>query len=206
MVSSEQLRRIMPQAGRKADVYAGPLCDAMRRFSIVEPMHVAAFVAQVAHESAQLNAAVENLNYRADRLLAVFPKYFQTEKEANAYARKPQAIASRVYAGRMGNGDEASGDGWKYRGRGLIQITGRRMYVLCGAGLDLPLDDQPELLELPQHAAASAAWYWWNNNLNALANDNDVKNETKVINGGTHGLAERQRFYRAAMSVLDSEG
>lgn len=202
MITVQQLAKIMPLSGKNAERYADPLCKAMKRFGIIEPMHVAAFLAQVAHESGQLNHVVENLNYRADRLLAVFPKYFTSQQEAERFRRKPEAIANRVYANRIGNGNEASGDGWKFRGRGLIQVTGRANYAACGAGLGLPLISEPQLLELPEHAAASAAWFWWKHNLNARANDGDVRDETRVINGGTHGLTERQRHYRVALSVI----
>lgn len=204
MITVQQLAKIAPLSGKNADKYAEPLNISMKRFGILEPEHAAAFLAQVAHESGQFNRVVENLNYRADRLLAIFPKYFKSQQEAERFGRKPEAIANRVYANRIGNGNEASGDGWRYRGRGLIQVTGRANYTACGAGLGLNLVDHPELLELPEHAAASAAWFWWKHNLNARANDGDVRDETKIINGGTHGLAERQRFYRVALSVLNN--
>jgi putative chitinase len=148
-------------------------------------------------------ALVENLNYSANGLLATFRKYF-TPDLANAYARKPQAIASRVYANRMGNGDEASGEGWKYRGRGILQVTGKNNYYQCSQFIfsDDRLIDSPELLQTPEYALRSACWYWVNNNLNALADTRDVEALTRRINGGTNGLQDRKDRYYSAMSYF----
>ncbi|MCU9956464.1 MULTISPECIES: glycoside hydrolase family 19 protein [Burkholderia] len=148
--------------------WLAPLQDACAARQINTPLRAAAFLATVGVESARLTAVVENLSYSAEGLLATFPTYFD-EGEAQQYARRPPAIANRVYAGRYGNGDEASGDGWRYRGRGLMQITFHDNYQLCAVALGLPLVQQPDLLAVPANAAASAAWRWAAHGLNALA-------------------------------------
>jgi putative chitinase len=180
-------------------------CD---KYAINTPLRAAAFLANVGVESAQLTATVENLNYRADRLLAVFPSHF-TQAEAQQYAGKPEAIANRAYASRMGNGDEASGDGWKYRGRGYIQLTGRFNYSQAAAGLGLDLLNHPELLETPAGAATSAAYFWNKNALNRFADLNQCDRVCKAINLGNAmsknipaGYTTRLARYNAALKVL----
>lgn len=162
----------------------------------------AAFLAQCAHESATFKAVKENLNYSATALRKVFGKYFPTDELVAEYARQPEKIANRVYANRMGNGDEASGDGWKYRGRGLIQLTGKNNYTACGNALFINLIDGPEWLETPQGAVQSALWFWNENNLNTYADAEDIRGMTKRINGGYHGLDDRIQKYNKAKSVL----
>lgn len=173
-------------------------CDARL---INTPLRVSAFLAQIGVESARLTAVVENLNYSAEGLLATFPKYF-TEAEAQQYARRPPAIANRVYGGRYGNRNEASGDGWLYRGRGLIQITFHDNYQLCAIALGLPLVQQPDLLTVPANAAASAAWWWAAHGLNALADAGQFQQITRVINGGLNGHSQRLHLYGAAKKAL----
>lgn len=175
MITAKQLREIMPQAGKKADLYAPLLSAAMDRFEIDTPKRIAPFLAQVAHESLQLNAVREFASGAA----------YDTGRLAQ----------------RLGNTPEADGDGQKYKGRGLIQITGTHNYAACGLALDLPLIEQPELLELPEHAAMSAAWYWWANKINRHADRGDFIAVTKAINGGTNGLKDRQAFYARALNV-----
>jgi putative chitinase len=201
ILTSTQLCQSMAIPRSRADLWVDLLNAAMARFDIVEPLHVCAFLAQIGHESARLTAVEENLFYSAAGLRKVFGKYF-TAQQAAQYAKRPQAIANRVYANRLGNGDESSGDGWRYRGKGLIQITGRRNHVACGLALDLPLEEKPELLTLPANAAMSAAWFWWNAALNRKAGDDDIRNETRVINGGENGLPDRQAIYDAAKAAL----
>lgn len=169
---------------------------------------VRAFLAQVGHESAQLNLVEENLNYSAQALRKVFPKYFRTPQEASSYAHHPERIANRVYAGRMGNGSEASGDGWKYRGRGLIQITGRDNYVSMSALMGKDLTVWPDALLMPLDACRSAALWWKANGLNALA-DKLATNErktfeaiTKRVNGGLNGLEDRWAIYQRAKNSI----
>ncbi len=180
----------------------GPLNQAMQEFSINTPMRISIFLAQIAHESGGLSTFVENLNYHTAGLLKTFPKYF-TVATAPQYARNPQKIASKTYANRMGNGDEASGDGWRYRGRGVIQLTGKNNYQACGSALKLDLIKNPELLEEPLNAFRSACWFWTSRNLNTLADAGDFISITRKINGGINGLQERQNYWVAAKRVLE---
>lgn len=200
-ISPDAIRQIMPAARGAADLYAHPLSDATDRFGISTPARLAAFLAQVAEESAQLNRVSENLNYRATSLTSLFPRHFN-EASAAAVEHQPERIANILYAGRMDNGDEASGDGWAFRGRGLIQITFRRNYGACGEALGLPLLDQPDLLLQPDNAAASAAWYWAANGLNELADAGEFVAITRRINGGTFGEGDREKFWETAKGVL----
>ncbi|MCS9556842.1 glycoside hydrolase family 19 protein, partial [Pseudomonas aeruginosa] len=159
------------------------------------------------HESSQLTRLVENLNYSAQGLAATWPsRYRGADGKPNALAlnlaRHPQATANNTYASRNGNGDEASGDGWCYRGRGLLQITGRANYRAAGAGLGQPLEQEPELLEQPEWAAISAAWWWASHDLNELADRGEFAAITRRINGGLNGQAERLALWERAKRVL----
>jgi len=186
-----------------ATKFAGALEEAMKEFSINTPKRVAMFVAQLMHESGKLAFVTENLNYKAESLNAVFPKYFKNAgRDANQYARQPEKIANVVYASRMGNGDSASGEGWKFRGRGLIQLTGKENYTKCGAGLGKDLITDPSYLESAEGAARSAAWFWHKNGLNALADSGDIVACTKRINGGTIGLEDRKKHYQEALHLI----
>lgn len=192
----------------RAAQWLQPLQAACDKFAINTPLRVAAFLAQIGVESARLSAVSENLNYSAVGLLTEFSKYFD-EAEAQQYANKPPMIANRVYANRNGNGDEASGDGWTFRGRACLQITGRRNYTLCAVGIDLDLLNHPELLEQPSNAATASAWYWFNRNLNALADAEDFLGLSKAINlgsataAGTPGsYSQRLALYGAAKKAL----
>lgn len=173
-------------------------CD---EYEINTPKRVAAFISQVAHESAHLTAVRENLNYSSQGLLKTFRKYF-TPALASKYHRKPEMIANRVYANRMGNGDEASGDGWRFRGRGLIQLTGRDNYTRFAADMEMTLDEAVEYLETPEGAMMSAAWFWDSRDLNTYADKGDIVTVSKRVNGGTNGLAERKEIYYHALKVL----
>jgi putative chitinase len=203
MLSADILRAALP-AARPTDIarFATPLADACAEWGIDRPLRLASFLAQIAHESGQLRLLAENLNYSAEALLRVFPRHFDAGQAA-AYARQPQRIGSRVYANRMGNGDEAGGDGWRYRGRGLIQITGHDNYVACGTALGLDLIAQPELLEQPAPAARSAAWFWHRHDLNGLADARDIETITRRINGGLTGLEDRKAHYARACAALE---
>jgi len=198
-ITEQQLLQILPSAGRQAGAFVPVLNTAMNRYGIVGTRRAAAFIAQVGHESGQLTRLVENLNYGADGLMKTWPGRFDSVR-ATAAARNPEQIANIVYAGRMGNA--APGDGWKYRGRGLIQVTGKTNYAACGEALGLDLISQPELLEQPQYAAMSAAWFWSANGLNSLADAGDLTKITQRINGGTNGMADRQALYDKALKVL----
>ncbi len=163
---------------------------------------IAAFLAQVGHESGGFNFTKENLNYSAKALQSVFKKYFPTEKDALKYERKPEQIANRVYANRMKNGTEQSGDGWKYRGRGLIQLTGKENYTNFATYINKSLDDTIQYLETTEGAVMSAIWFWDKNNLNTFCDRDDFVGLTRRINGGTNGLADRQHHYDIAIKLI----
>lgn len=193
--------------------------SALARFDITSDRQVAAWLAQTAHESGSYTMLTENLNYRATTLAACWPNRFAElgpdkkpkrdpkgaltpTKVAHAIAGKPELIANMVYSNRMGNGTAESGDGWKYRGRGLKQLTGKDNYTRCGAALGLDLVNNPDYLLDPEGAALSAAWFWNVNKCGALADADDFVGLTKKINGGTIGLPDRQRRYKAVMDSL----
>jgi putative chitinase len=163
---------------------------------------VAHFIAQCAHESGNFVFIKENLNYRADSLMKTFKRYFPTLDLAQQYEKKPEKIANRVYANRMGNSDEASGDGWRYCGRGLIQLTGKDNYTFFAGSLGITVEEASEYLATFEGAAQSACWYWEQNNLNRFADANDVRGLTRAINGGYIGLEDRQKHTEHAMHVL----
>ena len=192
----------MPLAAKLADPVIAALATAMRRFEIDTPPRMAAFTAQLAHESGQLQRWTENLSYRWERLRQVFPKYFTTDAEARGFDRKPERIANRVYAGRMGNGPEPSGDGWRYRGRGPIQLTGKDNYRACGSAIGVDLVGDPDLLSTPGPGCLAAAWFWARNDLNTLADAGDFVTITRRINGGLNGLADRREFWEHAKAVF----
>jgi putative chitinase len=174
-------------------------------YEINTPQRIAAFVAQCAHESAGFTALKENLNYKAATLRKIFPKYFPDDAIANYYASLPNkqaAIANKVYANRMGNGSEESGDGYKFCGRGLIQLTGRDNYSWFAASLNISVEEASEYLQTFEGAAQSACWFWETNNLNRWADASDILTLTKKINGGTIGLEDRKKHYEHALHVL----
>jgi len=185
-----------------ADLWLPQLNRVMQKFDINTPVRQAMFLSQLAHESGNFRFVVENLNYSADALRRVFGKYFTTDELANQYARQPERIANRVYASRMGNGDEASGDGWKYRGRGLIQLTGKDNYAAFSLHSDNNALINPDAVAEPTLAADSAAWFWVTNRLNQLSDTGDVKAVTRRINGGFNGLADREAKYNKLLVVL----
>lgn len=178
------------------------ICEICPEYEINTPARLAAWLAQCAHESGGFKFLKENLNYKAVSLRRVFPKYFPDDAIAAAYANKPQMIANRVYANRMGNGDEASGDGWKFCGRGLIQLTGKNNYTFFAGSLDIPIDEASEYLETFEGAVQSACFFWEQNKLNQYADSGDILTMTKRINGGTIGLEDRQKHYTHALHVL----
>ena len=171
-------------------------------YDINTPLRVAHFIAQCAHESGNFVFIKENLNYRADSLMKTFKRYFPTLELAQQYEKKPEKIANRVYANRMGNSDEASGDGWRYCGRGLIQLTGKDNYTFFAGSLGISVEDASEYLATFEGAAQSACWYWEQNNLNRFADANDVRGLTRAINGGYIGLEDRQKHTEHALHVL----
>lgn len=207
----EQLKSLLdvPDADEHAARWLDPINRAMAEWSIDNPYRQAAFLAQTLHESGQFKQLSENLHYSAQRLPLVWPSHFRNNEEANECAGNPEKLANRVYANRLGNGDEASGHGWLYRGRGLIQVTGRENYERCAHALGIDLLTQPHLLEEPEAAARSAAWFWSEAKLNELADNKpgrdaiqDFTTMTKRINGGTVGLQARIERWEKAKKVL----
>lgn len=198
---SDQIVRIMACSQALADKYCYPLNACFAKYGINTRLRISSFLAQVGHESGRLSQVVENLNYSADALRRTWPSRFMPDL-AIQVARQPDRIANIVYGGRMGNVE--LGDGWKYRGRGLIQVTGRDNYAAFSKALfgDDRLLRNPELLEKPEWACMSAAWFWDSRGLNALADKGDIVGITKKINGGTNGLEDRKALYEKALKVL----
>lgn len=167
----------------------------LERYEINTKLRIAHFMAQIEHESG-LKPISENINYSAEGLLNTFGKYFINQKKASYYARQPEKIANLVYANRMGNGDENSGEGWKYRGRGFLQITGKINYFQLHIDTDLDCVRNPDLLLTEANALISALWFWKRNGLNTLADKNDLKGITRRINGGYNGLEHREKLFK----------
>jgi putative chitinase len=173
-----------------------------KAYEINTPHRIAGFLSQIAHESAGLTRLTENLNYSAEGLMRTWPSRFKTLAFAQQYHRQPQRIANLVYANRMGNGDEASGDGWRYRGRGLKQLTGKTNYAAFSDAIGEDYVAEPDLLLEPVNAALSAGWFWNTNGLNQIADRGDVAAMTRRINGGLIGLEDRQRRFNACMAAV----
>lgn len=201
MITVDQLKQ-MVQGIPYAPQWHNALVQLFPDYGINTPKRIASFIAQCAHESGNFRWLSENLNYRAESLMKVFPKYFHTRELADAYARNPEKIANRVYASRMGNGPEASGDGWRFRGRGLIQLTGKENYSWFAASLEIDLDECIEYLQTFEGAAQSACWFWETNNLNVEADAGDIRKMTRKINGGYIGLDDRIKHYNHALHVM----
>ena len=177
-----------------------PLNEAFAKYDISTPLRQAAFIGQCAHESANFKTLEENLNYKPETLMRVWPSRFPDLQTADKYAHNPQLLANKVYAGRLGNNQE--NDGWNFHGRGLIQLTGRENYDNCGKGIGVDLISQPSLLAQPDYACLSAGWFWNKKGLNALADAQDYDTMTKRINGGLIGLDDRKAKIAKAISVL----
>ena len=184
-----------------AEKWAIPLQFTCDKFGINTPERIAGFLAQVGHESGGFRFTSENLNYRAEALTRVWPSRFPPGV-AESYAMQPERIANRAYADRMGNGDEASGDGWAYRGRGLIQLTGKDNYAAFSLEANNEALTKPDLVAEVELAALSAGWFWSRNGLNTLADNKDIVGMTVKINGGTNGLDDRQMRYSRLLSTL----
>lgn len=203
-VTLELLKEICPKT--KSTVlakYVEPLNEVGEHFGLFEnPKRMAAFLAQVAHESGGFNFVKEGLSYSATSLNKVFKKYFPTVAAAKAYERQPAKIANKVYANRMGNGPESSGDGYKHCGRGLIQLTGKDNYTRFAKSIGKTVDEAIAYLETSEGAVASAGWFWDVNKLSVYADKGDFVGLTRRINGGTIGLADRQHHYDIALKAL----
>ena len=197
MVSKEQLKEL-----HIGEQWVDALNATFERFDIMNPLRKAAFIAQCGHECGNFRILEENLNYRAETLMKLWPKRFPTLEIANQYARNPKKIANMVYANRMGNRDEASGDGYRFRGRGCIQLTGHANYYHAGQALGEDFVMQPELVATPQYAALSAGFFWNTQKLNQYADSRDLKTMTKRINGGYIGLIDREKHYNQALAIL----
>jgi len=199
-----QLQQLIPK-NPYVKQWHNALSQLLPDYEINTPQRIAAFVAQCAHESGGFTALKENLNYKAVTLRKIFPKYFPDDQTAQHYANLPnkqEAIASKVYANRMGNGPEASGDGYRYCGRGLIQLTGKDNYSWFAASLGITVEEASQYLETFEGAAQSACWFWETNGLNRWADTGDILTLTKRINGGTIGLEDRIKHYNHALHVL----
>ena len=203
-VSVDILQQLCPKTKRSVlEMYAEPIHEVAEYYDMYQnPNRIAGFIAQIAHESGGFNFVKENLNYGAKGLMNTFKKYFPTEDLAKEYERKPEKIANRVYANRMGNGDENSGDGYKFCGRGLIQLTGRNNYTKFAEDLGISIEETVQYLETPAGAVSSAGWFWDQNNLNQYCDKNDFVTLTKRINGGTIGLEDRKHHYELALHLF----
>jgi putative chitinase len=201
--SVEKLEDILT-GNKQVEEYYNALCKALPKYDITTERRVAGFLAQCAHESNNFKVLKENLNYSADGLKRIFPKYFK-DVDPNDYARQPEKIANRVYANRMSNGDEDSGDGWRYRGRGVIQLTGCDNYSRFAKDMGISLEEVVEYLETIEGAIMSAAWYWNSRKINTAADNNDIVKMTKLVNGGTIGLEDRKKHYAHILEVLGTE-
>ena len=199
--TKEQLKDMIPK-NPYVDQWFEAISEILPEYEITTPQRVAAFLAQCAHESGGFVFLKENLNYKAASLRRVFPKYFPDDAIAAQYAGKGEMIANRVYANRMGNGDEASGDGWRYCGRGLIQLTGKNNYTFFAGSLDIPVEEASEYLQTFEGAVQSACFFWEQNKLNQWADKGDILTLTKRINGGTIGLEDRIKHYEHALHIF----
>jgi len=197
----DQLRNLLHNNPDYVNWY-NALIKVLPDYQIDTPPRLAAFISQCAHESADFTAVQENLNYKAESLMRTWPSHFPTMEIANQYAHNQEMIANRAYANRMGNGNEASGDGWRFCGRGLIQLTGRSNYQDFADSLSMSIDDVPAYLGTYECAVQSACFFWENNNLNTLADSQDIKQITRVINGGELGLEDRMNRYKEAYNIL----
>jgi len=202
LVTFEQLNDFFEDTNEDIiEKFVEPLNEVMAFYEINTPERISMFLAQCGHESGGLRTIKENLNYSADGLRKIFPKYFRDLNPAE-YAKKPEKIANVVYANRMGNGPVESGDGYRYCGRGLIQLTGKSNYAAFAADMEMPLEEATEWLSTEEGATWSAGWFWDSRELNKWADKGDVVTVTKKINGGTIGLADRQEHYAAALEVF----
>ena len=182
--------------------WVDPLNETFERFGIVTHNQQAMFIGQCSHECGNFKLLEENLNYKAATLMKLWPKRFPTLEKANEFERNPRKIANSVYSLRMGNRDENSGDGFRFRGRGIIQLTGHSSYFHCGKALGVDFVANPDLVSSPKYAALSGGWFWSTHNLNSPADALDYTKVTKIINGGTIGLDDRIKHVQQALAVL----
>jgi putative chitinase len=202
MLTKEKIVHLL-HGNPEAEAWADAAMEILPKYEINTPNRVAGFFAQTGHESQSLKVLEENLFYRAETLDKIFPKYFKNAgRNAAEYAKQPQKIANVVYANRMGNGDAASNDGYNFRGRGPIQLTGRENYTNFGKTVGLTAEEVIDYIQTKKGALESACWYWKSRNLNAACDDNDIVKMSKLINGGTIGLDDRTKHYKEALAIL----
>jgi putative chitinase len=198
MMTNEQLAKLGIDSK-----WLQPLLDTFAKYEINTPQRQSAFIGQCAHESGNFKVLQENLNYSAKGLMATWSSRFPDMDTAERYERQPEKIANKVYArADMGNTDD--GDGWKYRGRGVIQLTGKNNYRACGEALGINLMENPDLILEPKYACLSAGWFWNKRGLNTLADASDIETITKRVNGGLHGLLDRQAKTQIALEILNA--
>ena len=202
MLTQAILKKVFPKAKTPKKLFDA-MDELFPKYSVDTPERIAGFLAQCGHESGGFRFVEENLNYSAKALNSVFGKYFKNgERDAKEYARKPEKIANVVYGNRMGNGDEDSGDGWQFKGRGYIQLTGRNNYTSFAESVDMDLDECIDYLKTPKGALESALWFWDTNKLNKYCDKHDVKGMTKRVNGGYNGLEDREEKWEKVLQLL----
>jgi len=197
MLNAEKLAKLHISAD-----WVDPLNETFERFGIVTHNQQAMFIGQASHESGNFKLLEENLNYKAATLMRIWPKRFPTLEKANEYSGNPRKIANSVYSSRMGNRDENSGDGWRFRGRGIFQLTGHSNVFHAGKALGVDFVKDPDLIASPKYAALTAGWFWSTHNLNTPADALDYTKVTKIINGGTIGLDDRIKHVQQALAVM----
>jgi putative chitinase len=202
MLTLSELRAVMPRSGSSAETFLEPLNAACDEFDIDNPDRLAAFLAQIAVESRELTRVEENLNYSISRLMVVWPHIYPDAAAALMFAYAPEKLANHVYANKYGNGDEDSGDGWRNRGAGLIQLTFADNHSACAAHFKIPRATVGDWLRAPEGAARSAAWFWWTRGCNLLADQQAFKAITRKINPALEGLDKRVEFWTRAKTVL----
>ncbi len=203
MLTLSELREILPRSGASAALYLEPLNSAMEQFDIDNPDRQAAFLATIAVESRELTRVSENLNFtHAQRIADLWPARFVSATVAEPYVGMPEMLANVVYANRMGNGPVESGDGWRFRGAGLIQISGRSNHQACANHFQMPLDQVSGWMQTQVGAARSACWFWWRNACSVLADQGQFTTITRKINGGQIGMTERLEYLARARMVL----
>jgi putative chitinase len=198
MVNSQQLKKM-----HIGEQWVDALNETFQRFNILTPIQQASFIGQCSHECGNFKTLEENLNYKAETLMKLWKTRFPTIEIANEYARNPKKIANKVYANRMGNRDESSGDGFRFRGRGCIQLTGHANYFHAGQACGEDFVMNPDLVATPKYAAMTAGWFWNTHKLNQYADRTDFLMMTKKINGGTIGLDDRIKHINHALDILN---
>lgn len=201
MITVTQFKKIFP-SNKYPEEWTEALNKILPDYEIVSKKRIAAFLAHTGVESGDYNILKENLKYSAKRMMQVWPNRFPSISAAKPYEYNEEKLANKVYANRMGNGNELSGDGFRYRGRGLLQLTGKNNYQEFADYIEVPVEDVPEYLETFEGAVHSACWYWEKNNLNKYSDIGDITNQTLKINGGTNGLVERKNKYNKILSIL----